>query len=38
MGDVLVHFAVDVLGKLHCPLSSTGRAYPSALAGEGDKE
>jgi hypothetical protein len=38
MGDVLDHFAVDVLCKLHCPLSSAGGAYPAALAGEGDKE
>ena len=35
---VLDHFVVDMLGELHCPLSSAGWAHPTALAGEGDKE
>jgi hypothetical protein len=38
MGYVLDHFVVDMLGELHCPLSSAGWAHPTALAGEGDKE
>jgi hypothetical protein len=35
---VLDHFVVDMLGELHCPLSSAGWAHPTAFAGEGDKE
>jgi hypothetical protein len=38
MGDTLDDFAVDVLCELHCSLSATRRAHPSALAGESDKK
>jgi hypothetical protein len=38
MGDVFKNFTVDVLSELHRSLSATRRAYPSTLAGEGDKE
>jgi hypothetical protein len=36
--NIFDYFTVDVLGELHCSLSSTGWAHPSALTGEGDKE
>jgi hypothetical protein len=38
MRDVFDNFAVNVLGELDSSLRSTGRAHPTALAGEGDKE
>ena len=38
MGDVFNNRAVNVLGELHCPLSPTRGAYPSAFTGERDKE
>lgn len=38
MGDGFDNFAIDVLGELHCPLSPTRGAYPSAFTGERDKE
>ena len=38
MRHVFDDFAQDMFCELHRPLYTTGGAYPSALAGEGDKE
>jgi hypothetical protein len=38
MGDVIYDFVVDMLGELHRSFGPAGRADPSTLAGEGNKE